>query len=236
MVCSACDEWPESHRKDEFVGDKFVFFILIGLWRDILLCVDITHVLRMNRPCNIMTTKNNIKGATQMDDGQKVFFDFIMERTQDGKQEAMAAALEAHFKPPEESGFDPDAFMKGIEVIISMLKPEAVPEILKMMDPFGGMEDSDEPIEIKDVLKQPNKEKWRDNTPKEEMRAAFACSKKAHEMKCDCWNTNCVFYGDCRKCIVFHLCLKQFPTCQRALLGDLEEHYIEFSRDQERMH
>jgi hypothetical protein len=23
----------------------------------------------------------------------------------------------------------------------------------------------------------------------------------------------------------------QFPTCQRALLGDLEEHYIVFSRD-----
>jgi hypothetical protein len=27
------------------------------------------------------------------------------------------------------------------------------------------------------------------------------------------------------------MCLKQFPTCQRDLLGDLEEHYIEFSRD-----
>jgi hypothetical protein len=96
------------------------------------------------------------------------------------------------------------------------------------------MEESGEPQELKNVLEQPNKYKWRDNTPnvsKDAMREAFACSKKAHEMKCDCWNTHCVIYGDCRKCIVFHLSLKQFPTCQRALLGDLEEHYIAFSRD-----
>jgi hypothetical protein len=169
-----------------------------------------------------------------MEDGQKMFSDFIMERTQDGKQEAMTAALEAHFRPPQEGGFDPDAFKRGIEVITSLLKPEAVTEFQKMMDPFGGMEESGEPQEIKNMLEQPNKNKWRDNTPnvsKDEMRAAFACSNKAHEMKCDCWNTNCVFFGDCRKCIVFHLCLKQFPTCQRALLGDLEEHYIAFSRD-----
>ena len=168
-----------------------------------------------------------------MGNGQNIFIDFIMERTQDGKQEEMAAALEEHFKPPQEGGFDPDAFKRGIEVITSMLKPEAVPEFQKMMNPFGD-EDSDEPIEIKNVLKQPDKNKWRDNTPnvsKDEMREALACSKRAHEMKCDCWNTGCVFFGDCKKCIVFHLCLKQFPTCQRSLLGDLEEHYIVFSRD-----
>ena len=169
-----------------------------------------------------------------MENGQKIFFDFIMERTQDGKQEEMAAALEEHFRPPREGSFDPDAFKRGIEVITSMLKPEAVPEFQKMMDPFADLDNSDEPIEIKNMLEQPNKYKWRDNTPdvsKDEKRAALACSKKAHEMKCDCWNTQCVFFGDCRKCIVFHLCLKQFPTCQRSLLGDLEEHYIVFSRD-----
>jgi hypothetical protein len=167
-----------------------------------------------------------------MEDGQKVFADFIMERVQDGKQEAMAAALEVFFKP-QEGSFDPDAFKSNLEVITSMLKPEAVIEFQKMMNPFGDMENG-EPPEIKNVLEQPDKDKWKDDAQKftkEEIRAAFACSKRAHEMKCDCWNTNCVFYGDCRKCIVFHLCLKQFPTCQRALLGDLEEHYIVFSRD-----
>lgn len=170
-----------------------------------------------------------------MENGPKMFRDFIMERTQDGKQEAMSAVLEDFFKPPEEgSDFNPEIFMRRIEAITSMLRPEAVPEFQKMMNPFGDREESNEPPEIKNVLKQPNKYKWRDESPdvsKEEMREAFACSKKAHDMKCDCWNTHCVFYGDCRKCIVFHLCLKQFPTCQRSLLGDLEEHYIIFSRD-----
>jgi hypothetical protein len=168
-----------------------------------------------------------------MDNDQKMFYDFIMERTQDGNQEAMAAVLEEFFKPPQEGGFDPDAFEKRIEVIKSMLKPEAVPEFQKMMNPLGDLDDG-EPPEIKNPLKQPNKYKWRDNTPnvsKDEIRAAFQCSKKAPEMKCDCWHTRCVLYGDCKKCIVFHLCLKQFPTCQRSLLGDLEEHYIVFSRD-----
>ncbi|NLL38425.1 MAG: hypothetical protein GX254_02395 [Clostridiales bacterium] len=168
-----------------------------------------------------------------MENGPKMFFDFIMERTQEGKQEEMEVALKEFFKPPQEGSFDPEAFKRGIEHITSMLKPEAVKEFQRMMNPFGDMDDG-EPPEIKNVLKQPNKDKWRDDfskCSKDELREAFQYSKKAHEMKCECWNTNCVFYGDCRKCIVFHLCLKQFPTCQRSLLGDLEEHYIIFSRD-----
>jgi hypothetical protein len=169
-----------------------------------------------------------------MDNGQEKIREFIMKHTQDGKQEAMAAAMEELFKPPKEGGFDPEALSKPIEAITSMLKPEAGAEFQKMMNPFGDMEDDNEPPEIKNVLKQPDKYKWRDETPevsKEEMREAFSCSKKAHDMKCDCWHTGCVLYGDCKKCIVFHKCLKQFPTCQRSLLGDLEEHYIIFSRD-----
>ena len=169
-----------------------------------------------------------------MENGQKRLFDFVMEHTQDGKQEAMAAALKENLRPPQQSRFDPDALKRGIEVITSMLKPEAVAEFHKMMNPFSDMENSNEPPEIKNMLKQPNRYKWRDTTPnvsEDEMRQALAYAEKAHEMKCDCWNTHCVIFGDCRKCIVFHLCLKQFPTCQRALLGDLEEHYIVFSRD-----
>jgi len=38
-----------------------------------------------------------------MEDVRKMFFDFIMERTQEGKKEAMAAALEENFKPPQEA-------------------------------------------------------------------------------------------------------------------------------------
>jgi hypothetical protein len=169
-----------------------------------------------------------------MEDGQNMFFDFIMERTQDDKKDAMSAFLKEAFKPPEDGSFDPDAFQKSNEVIMSMLKPEGAEEFRKMMNPFGDMEDYDETLEEKNWLEQPNKFKWRDNSPEvsnEERRAAFACSRKADGMTCDCWNTHCQFYGDCRKCIVFHLALKQFPTCQRTLLGELEEHYIVFSRD-----
>ncbi|NLM51543.1 MAG: hypothetical protein GX197_01800 [Firmicutes bacterium] len=169
-----------------------------------------------------------------MGNGPKMFIDFIMERTQEGKQEEMKVALEEFFKPPQDGNFDPEAFKRRIDLITSMLKPEAVAEFQKMMNPFGHMEDDDEPIEIKNVLEQPNRHKWEnewDKFSKEELREAIKCSQKAHEMECDCWNTHCVFFGDCKKCIIFHLSLKQFPTCHRSYLGELEDHYIIFSRD-----
>jgi hypothetical protein len=169
-----------------------------------------------------------------MENGQNVFFDFIIERTQDDKKEVMAEFLKEAFKPPEGGGFDPDAMQKNNEVIMTMLKPEAVPEVRRRLNPFDDSEPLDEALVNKNWLEQPNKFKWRDTSLEvspEDMRAAFACSKDADKMSCECWNTHCPFYGDCRKCIVFHLCLKQFPTCQRTTLGDLEEHYILFSRD-----
>ena len=46
------------------------------------------------------------------------------------KKEAMAAALEENFKPPQEGSFDPDAFKRGIEAITSMLKPEGSNETI----------------------------------------------------------------------------------------------------------
>ena len=167
-----------------------------------------------------------------MENGQKLFYDFIMERTREGKKEEMEAVLEDFFRPPQEGEGDPAAFQKRIEAITALLRPEAVSEFHKMIDPFGG--DDAEPVEIINPLCQPNREKWRDHykdASKEELREAYECAKQAHNMQCDCWHTHCVLFGDCKKCIVFHLCLKQFPTCQRSLLGDLEEHYIIFSRD-----
>jgi hypothetical protein len=170
----------------------------------------------------------------ETENGQNMFFDFVIERTQDDKKEAMAEFLKDAFKPPEDGNFDPEAFQKNNEIILSMMKPEGAEEFRKMMNPFDDTEEIDEALLQKNWLEQPDKFKWRDTSPevsRDEMRAAFACSKAADEMQCECWNTNCPFYGDCRKCIVFHLCLRQFPTCQRSLLGDYEEHYIAFSRD-----
>jgi len=169
-----------------------------------------------------------------MENGPNMFFDFIMERAQDDKKEAMASFLKEAFKPPEDGNFDPDAFQKNNEIILSMMKPEAAEEFRKMMNPFDDDVELDETLVQKNWLAQPDRLKWKDTYPEpsqDDMRAAFACSKVADKMKCDCWNTRCPYFGNCRKCIVFHLCLKQFPTCQRSLLGDLEEHYITFSRD-----
>ncbi len=63
-----------------------------------------------------------------MENRQKRLFDFAMEHTQDGKQVAMKVALEENLRPPQEGNSDPDASKRGIEVITSMLKPEAVAE------------------------------------------------------------------------------------------------------------
>jgi len=78
------------------------------------------------------------------------------------------------------------------------------------------------------ILAQPNKYKWRENPPRvtaKEMRLAFKCAGKADEYECDCWNTKCPNFGDCRKCIVYEMCLKQLPTCERELFEELKEHY-----------
>ena len=84
--------------------------------------------------------------------------------------------------------------------------------------------------ELKNPLEQPDKLKWRDNPPKvtrEEMEAAFKCSAVADDFTCDCWHTGCQYFGNCRACVVFHLCLKQLPTCQRNAFDGLEELYLE---------
>ena len=88
--------------------------------------------------------------------------------------------------------------------------------------------------EEKNILEQKDKFKWRDNPPivtREEMDTAFKCAAGADKFECDCWNTRCPYFGDCRKCVVFHMCLDQLPTCQRGIWnGDLEEMYIKKTR------
>ena len=76
----------------------------------------------------------------------------------------------------------------------------------------------------KNMLEQKNKFKWRENPPKkvtrEDVTVAFECAADTESHKCDCWNTGCKYYDNCKACIVFHLCLKQVPTCQRDLLEE----------------
>ena len=85
--------------------------------------------------------------------------------------------------------------------------------------------------EKSNVLQQPNKLKWRDNPPRnmtrDDMVAALECANCADDYECDCWNTTCVYFGKCRACMVFHLRLKQLPTCARDAFEGLEELYLE---------
>jgi len=82
--------------------------------------------------------------------------------------------------------------------------------------------------EDKNILAQPNKFKWRENPPMvtgSDMRLAMTCGRVADKLECDCWNTKCPNFGDCRKCVVYEMCLNQLPTCQRDLLEELQKHH-----------
>ena len=84
--------------------------------------------------------------------------------------------------------------------------------------------------EQKNILKQRDKYKWRENPPKnftrEDIEEAFALAADTECQKCDCWNTSCPYYDDCKACLVFHMRIDQFPTCQRAMLEDWGVDYI----------
>lgn len=84
--------------------------------------------------------------------------------------------------------------------------------------------DEQDAAPLKNFLEQPNQWKWRYNPPvvmRGDAKEAFQAGFQAEKMKCQCWNKRCPFYGNCRKCIVFHMALKQFPTCQRAMLEEV---------------
>ncbi|NLV51041.1 MAG: hypothetical protein GXY20_10165 [Clostridiales bacterium] len=89
-------------------------------------------------------------------------------------------------------------------------------------------------LEDKNILEQPDKFKWRENPPKVtpgEMRAALENAREADKFECDCVNTECPNFGDCRKCVVYEMCLNRLPTCERDLLEQLEEHYKAYRGD-----
>ena len=83
--------------------------------------------------------------------------------------------------------------------------------------------------EFNNMLEQEDKFKWRENPPtglkREDMEYALKCAgDEAH--KCDCWHTGCIYYDNCKACIVFHTTLDQFPTCQRKQLEDWGVDYV----------
>ena len=116
------------------------------------------------------------------------------------------------------SNFDPSKLPKDFDP--SKIDPSKMPPPPKMESPKELAQGTPD----KNWLEQPDKNKWRFNGPsvmRGDMRDAMRYGAQAEKMKCDCWNTHCPFYGNCRKCIVFHKVLKQFPTCLRAQLTEL---------------
>lgn len=81
---------------------------------------------------------------------------------------------------------------------------------------------------VQNILAQPNKYKWRDNPPVvtgRDMRVAMTSAQAAGDFQCECWNAKCPNFGDCRKCVVFEMCIGQLPTCERDLFEELKAHH-----------
>ena len=80
-----------------------------------------------------------------------------------------------------------------------------------------------------DVFYQADPQKWLRQPPKiirKDMRKAFLIGRDADNYQCTCWNKKCPYYGDCRKCIAFHLALEQIPTCQREMVTEIYKNGI----------
>ena len=81
------------------------------------------------------------------------------------------------------------------------------------------------------ILRQADPRKWMRRPPKKsrgDMVMALKVGAEADKYKCTCWNTKCPFHGQCRKCIAFHMELKQIPTCQRDMVIEMiKEGYLE---------
>jgi len=74
------------------------------------------------------------------------------------------------------------------------------------------------------LLQQEDPELWHRQPPHKlrgDMKYAHMLSRRADEMHCNCWNTRCPIHDNCKACLVFHIALKQIPTCMRATVIDL---------------
>jgi|GEM_PF-2255284 len=114
--------------------------------------------------------------------------------------------------PPPPADFDPSKF-KDFD-FSKMPPPPSMEEMTS---------GEDEPLE-EDILKQKEPAYWLKHAPRTirgNMKRAFKLGAQGEKMECTCWNRRCPYFGNCRKCIVFHMALKQVPTCQRDMLREL---------------
>ena len=73
-----------------------------------------------------------------MNDGQKKFFDFILERVQSGKEDDAKALLAESFGKQEDGTFGPDFVRDFIPRLLATIKQENIEEVKNIMLRFGG--------------------------------------------------------------------------------------------------
>ena len=72
-----------------------------------------------------------------MNQGQKLFYNFFIERVQDDKKEVAKVLLEDSFKRQAEGTFNLTYFQEIMPKLISIIKPEAVEEVKEAMENFA---------------------------------------------------------------------------------------------------
>ena len=72
-----------------------------------------------------------------MNEGQKKFFDFILERIQNGKEDEAKALLEEGFSKQADGTFTAEYSREIIPKYLAILKPEYIEEVKNIMENFG---------------------------------------------------------------------------------------------------
>ncbi len=72
-----------------------------------------------------------------MEQGQKQFFDWILERVQDGKADELMALLKESFEQQQKGEFDALKLADSGRKMLTMIKPEYVEEFKQAMAHFG---------------------------------------------------------------------------------------------------
>jgi hypothetical protein len=72
-----------------------------------------------------------IKRRIQMNEGQQKFYDFIMERVKEGKEEEIKAIMYESFKRQQEGTFSKEYMAEIAPKMVMLLRPECVEEFKK---------------------------------------------------------------------------------------------------------
>ena len=72
-----------------------------------------------------------------MNEGQEKFFNFILDRVQEGKQDEAKALLSESFQKQQDGTFNMEYLNTFIPKMMSILKPEYLEEVQQIMKNFS---------------------------------------------------------------------------------------------------